>query len=394
MIQKCDVLIIGAGPAGASLALYLAEEGIGAILIDKKAEIDNPVRCAEYVPAAISRLFNGPISGISCSTAAMDTYIDYKYANTISSPGLMLDRPVFIKSLINAFIKNGGKFLSGARAVSFDDEYDGSHKSWSGKQDIQQKEWQNNGPGMVSTAIRGPSGKRSTVKSMIVVGADGPNSITGKHIGSINFDYFPGLGENIRVEVKDKKKTLIFFSPEIEGGYGWIFPKKDSINLGIGCQSPGKNMDLKSLHNGFKRKIASMDLLKLTGDLIPAGEMAAGLIPSSGMLKRIVSGSFILAGDAAGLTNPITGAGIYNAVFSAKIISGIIPRALKAGDPGLLVMIDKEYRNSFGISLGRAVKKRKMLLSGWKSAVETSDKKSFEKLIKQCWVAFKPYWRL
>ncbi|HAJ95390.1 MAG TPA: hypothetical protein DCP02_04060, partial [Actinobacteria bacterium] len=154
------------------------------------------------------------------------------------------------------------------------------------------------------------------------------------------------------------------------------------------------NMDLKSLHNGFKRKIASMDLLKLTGDLIPAGEMAAGLIPSSGMLKRIVSGSFILAGDAAGLTNPITGAGIYNAVFSAKIISGIIPRALKEGDPGLLAMIDKEYRNSFGISLGRAVKKRKMLLSGWKSAVETSDKKSFEKLIKQCWVAFKPYWRL
>ena len=54
-IQKCDVLIIGAGPAGASLVLYLEEEGISGILIDKKAEIDNPVRCAEYVPAAIGR---------------------------------------------------------------------------------------------------------------------------------------------------------------------------------------------------------------------------------------------------------------------------------------------------------------------------------------------------
>jgi len=387
-IQKCDVLIIGAGPAGASLALYLAEKGIDAILIDKKAEIDNPVRCAEYVPATISRLFNEPISGISCSTATMDTYIDYKYTNTISSPGFMLDRPVFMKSLINSFIKNGGRFLPGTRAVSFDNGH-----GICGKQDIQKKERQNNDSGIVSTTIQKSSGERSAVKSKIVVGADGPNSIVGKYIGSTNSDYFPGLGENIPVEAKDKKKTLIFFSPGIEGGYGWLFPKKDSINLGIGCQIPGKNMDLKALYNSFKRKVASMGLLNLTGDLIPVGEMAAGLIPSSGMLKRIVSGSFILAGDAAGLTNPITGAGIYNAVFSAKIISGIISRALKSGDPGLLVMIEEEYKNTLGISLRRAVEKRKMLMSGWKPAIETGDKKSFEKLIKQCWVSFKPYWK-
>jgi len=388
-IQKCDVLIIGAGPAGASLALYLAEEGIGAILIDKKAEIDNPVRCAEYVPAAISRLFDGPISGISCLTATMDTYIEYEYANTISSPGFMLDRPAFMKSLINNFTENGGRFLPGTRAVSFNDGH-----GICGKQGKKQKEWQNNDPGMVSTKIQGSNGERSVVKSKIVVGADGPNSTVGKHIESTNSGYISGLGENIPIEAKDKKKTLIFFSPEIEGGYGWLFPKKDSINLGIGCQIPGKNMDLKALYNSFKRKVASMGLLKSTGDLIPAGEMAAGLIPSSGMLKKTVSGSFILAGDAAGLTNPITGAGIYNAVFSAKIISGIIYRTLEAGDHGPLAMIEEEYKNTFGISLGRAVEKRKMLISEWKSAAGFGDKKSFEKLIRQCWVSFRDYWRI
>ena len=246
---------------------------------------------------------------------------------------------------------------------------------------------------MISTKIQESDGERSVVKSRIVVGADGPNSTAGKHIGSTNSSYLSGLGENIPVKAKDKKKTLIFFSPEIKGGYGWLFPKKDSINLGIGCQNLEKNMDLKSLYNSFKRKVASMDLLESSGDLIPAGKMAAGLIPSSGMLKKIVSGSFILAGDAAGLTNPITGAGIYNAILSAKIISGIISRALKAGDPGLLAMIEKEYENTFGISLRRAVKKRKMLISGWESAAGTGDKISFEKLIKQCWISFKPYWK-
>ena len=389
-IQKCDVLIIGAGPAGASLALYLAEAGVNVILVDKKTKIDDPVRCAEYVPAAVSRLFKKPIAGISCKVAAMDTYIDYKYVNTISSPGLMLDRPVFIESLISSFTSNGGKLLQGTSAISFKaasssgSSGDGPSKSGADfSQEIHTRITQRPG--------NGSEKDQAAIVSKIVVGADGPNSIVGRHIGSTNHSYFPGLAENIPVEAKDKKKTLIFFSPEIEGGYGWLFPKKDSINLGIGRQSINKNRDLKSLYNGFKKKINSMGLLRSTGNLMPEGKMAAGLIPSSGMLKRTVSGNFILAGDAAGLTNPITGAGIYNAILSSSIVSGIIVSALQSGDMGSLTMIENKYRNTFGISLDRAVKKRKMLMSEWSSTTE--DKISFGELVRQSWVSFKPYWK-
>ena len=418
MILKCEVLIVGAGPAGASLAAYLSEKGISTILIDKKAEIDNPVRCAEYVPAAIGRLFDRPISGINCSKVSMDTYINYEYANTMPSPGFMLDRPVFLKSLVDGFTESGGEFLPGTKAVSFDGGYGGSLKPGSGRPDIQQKDRQNNGSGMVSTAVQGPDGKRSAVKSKIVVGADGPNSIVGSHIGSTNSGYVLGLGENIPAEAKDKKKTLIFFSPEIEGGYGWLFPKAGSTNLGIGCQFAGEKKNrrivLKEIYMDFKKKLFSMDLFDFSNDQFDrireadhtgfgrrSGRMPnqlrpgliAGLIPVSGMLRKAISGSFILAGDAAGLANPITGAGIYNGVLSAKIISGIVPRALKAGDPGLLAMIEKDYENTFRASLERAAEKRKMLLSEWKSAAGSGDVKNFEKLIRQCWISFKDYWR-
>lgn len=54
---KCDVLIIGAGPAGASAALFLSEKGIDVVLIDKKTEIDQPLRCAEFVPLNTLGLF-------------------------------------------------------------------------------------------------------------------------------------------------------------------------------------------------------------------------------------------------------------------------------------------------------------------------------------------------
>ena len=73
--QKSEVLIVGAGPAGAALAFYLAGEGIETTLIDKKKRIDTPLRCAEYVPRAIGRLFDRPISGINRSTVSMDTII-------------------------------------------------------------------------------------------------------------------------------------------------------------------------------------------------------------------------------------------------------------------------------------------------------------------------------
>ena len=447
---KCEVLIIGAGPAGASLAFYLAGKGIESILIDKKQRIDTPLRCAEYVPAPIVRLFGGPISGINCSTVSMDTYIDYKYANTIPSPGFMLDRPVFLRTLVDSFIKQGGKFMPGTKAVSFDEGYGGTFKSGHAKisirnrdqqnnesigKDIQQKEsrgigfkkeglrrkdFRDNDPGMVSTVIQGRYEKRSIIRSKIVVGADGPNSIVGKYIGSINSGYILGLGEKIPVEAKDKNKTLIFFSPKIEGGYGWLFPKEGSTNIGIGCQfavnKKNINITLKNIYKDFKNEIFSMDFLDQKGgrsdtdekidagepieqpDMIPRSQnsgLMTGLIPASGMLKKTVSGSFILAGDAAGLTNPITGTGIYNAVNSSKIISSVISKALKNSEMDLLSDIEKQYLDTFGRSLQRAISRRVELMDSWPggNGPDAYSKSDFNVLIRKCWISFKDYWR-
>ena len=373
MKKKCDVLIIGAGPAGASLAYYLAREGIDTILIDRKVNAGNPVRCAEYVPSGISRLYDTPVSGVDLTTSSMTTFIGFEEEKDIKAPGFMLDRIRFSSWLIKSFLDKSGKYYKRTKALSFKEEKD-----------------------HVATTVIS-KGKKSHISSRFVVGADGPGSLVGKYMGSINKRFVLGLNENIPVEAKDKDRTMVFFSPDVPGGYGWLFPRGKSINLGIGCEAPYDRVmdgfDLKGIYRGFKNKIFSMDIVKAGGSSgrLHSGKMTAGLIPSSGMIDNSVKGRLILAGDAAGLTNPITGAGIYNAVLSAGIISGIMANTLKEGDPEMVYRIKDEYKSTFSISLSRAAAKRHILLSRWPESIRNGD--AFNSLIKDTWVAFKPYWR-
>lgn len=371
--QSCKVLVVGAGPAGASLACFLAVKGVDTVLIDKKSEIDRPVRCAEYIPANLVNLFEMHISGIELKTEEMITYIDYAESNTVKAPGLMLDRKTFTRSLAEDFIKKGGTFLRRSKAISFTEK-----------------------AGSIKAAVD-CGGNKISITTQIVAGADGPNSIVGRYMDSKNSSYILGLNENIPAEATDKSKTLVFFSPDIPGGYGWLFPREKSINLGIGCETPHdrilESLDLKGIYRAFKNNVLSMDLIKTggPGHTIPEGKITAGLIPSSGLIRNPVKDRFVLTGDAAGLSNAVTGAGIYNAVLSAHITSGVVLKALEKKDIGFLRNIEEEYENSFSMSLERAAARREEFLTRWPEGVRSEE--DFKKLVMDCWVSYKEYWK-
>jgi len=405
---ECDVLIIGGGPAGSSLSYYLASNGVKVILAEKKKNIDTPVRCAEFVPANIAGLFNFKIYGINNQIDFMDTYISpeieskgFEIIFQTKSPGFILDRDYFVKDIVRRFEKFGGKLIISLKAIKAQSEksynpnstfYNSMQQGNYANPSIYNKNSFSAVPEdfIITTFLNKNTKTVFNIKSKIVVGADGPLSFVGRLTGSINSSFTIAMQENLKIRDDKPNHLKIFFSPYIKCRYGWIFPKTDSINLGIGIDCSN---DIKKIFELFKNHLQNSGILKRDNirDSLYKNDgkkKITGLIPNSGIVKKPVYGNFILIGDAAGLCNPITGAGIINAVYSAKLVSETILKSLKNNDLKILNEIKEFYIKEFGQSINRAIKKREYMKQNWQNSMLP-----FSALIRKTWVAYKDYWR-
>ena len=177
--------------------------------------------------------------------------------------------------------------------------------------------------------------------------------------------------------------TDIFLSAAMPGGYAWLFPKGDVANLGLGLAPTWRHRLkplLDALHSDLVRQgRVGGDILSVTGGAIPVGGM-----------RRLVStlgpATVLLAGDAAGLTNPVTGAGIASAVISGRL-AGEAAAAHLAGDRDATVDYAEEIEAVFGGSLARALARRRELLS-----LYVSDRTPTPSDLMKGWIAFPDYW--
>lgn len=395
-----DVAIIGAGPAGASLAYFLSGFNLKVALIEKKKYADTPVRCAELVPKAITQLYSDKIDGINNEVSQMETYIEGSLANIIKSPGFILDRNIFVDFLIKIFLKKGGTYLNSSTFLNafYLDNSRQKHKS-----DLSVKLAENSSRKFLSANILNgisikvkQKDKIINLKTKILVGADGPNSAVAKIMNSFSDTdnkvqkkipsgscYIAGFQENLTTETNYENNTKIFFYPHLTCGYGWLFPKKSSINIGVAISMEAVKRDgLKNTYQRFKNELIKNNAI--SGNEKQNG-VISGLVPVSGISPEVVKDNVMLIGDAAGLCNPITGAGNFNAAVSAKIASEYIKKALSSSSLNVLKEADKEINNFFNVSLSHGRSKRKMLEANW----TTND---FEGLIKKTWISFRDYW--
>jgi digeranylgeranylglycerophospholipid reductase len=359
-----DVLVVGLGPAGACAAAAAARAGAHVLAIDRRAVPGAPVQCAEFIPAMIGQEVAAVHAAWRQGIGSMTTWVEGAGPHVKPEfPGHMIDRAAFDAALVAEAEVRGVDCRLGVVLRRLDSD----------------------GTAIISPARGEELGIRERrggiVRARVVIGADGPRSVVGRAIGRINRE----LAETRQITVPLRspfEATDIYLSASIPGGYAWLFPKRDVANLGLGIEPAARHRLKPLLHALHRRLIAegrvSAAIFAHTGGAIPVG----GMLDPAGRLRDT---TVLLAGDAAGLTNPVTGAGINAAVISGRL-AGEAAARIAQGDAVARDDFVEELGDLFGASLGRALARRRELLQIY------ADRGPCAADLERAWIAFPAYW--
>ncbi|SMC92664.1 geranylgeranyl reductase family [Desulfocicer vacuolatum DSM 3385] len=345
--QVCDILIIGAGPAGSSAAMTAAVNGADVLVVDQRTIIGQPVQCAEYIPAQLLGEVNLDPDIIVQTVRSMKTFYRRRLVKKTDALGYMIHRDLFDQSLAKTAIKAGANLLTAARVIRMEKG---------------------------AVIIKHKNGPEEIINPSVIIGADGPLSITARWMGAQNTHLMAGIQKQVKLNAPINA-TEIYFDPLFYGGYGWFFPKGKYANVGLATT------------RGNRSKLGKM-LNYLIHELDKEGKIAEGLRrPCAGWIpagppRKVVRDNMMLVGDAAGQTHAITGAGIPQAVICGKMAGKWAARAVKADDNGLLNEYEKEWRGQFERTLVLANSRRVYMEENWNR---------LEDIMERCWVAFKDY---
>nr|WP_149182864.1 geranylgeranyl reductase family protein [Streptomyces sp. TRM49041] len=303
-----DVVVVGAGPAGASAAYAAAVEGRRVLLLEKAAlpryktcggGIIGPSRDA--LPPGFELPLRDRVHAVTFS-------MNGRFARTRRSRRMLfglINRPEFDAQLVEHAQKAGAELRTGV-AVARVEQHGAAV------------------PDRRTVAVVLADGE--TVLARAVVGADGSASRIGAHVG-VKLDQVDlGLEAEIPVPPTVAEdwagRVLIDWGP-MPGSYGWVFPKGDTLTVGV-ISARGEGAATKRYLEDF---VARLGL--------------AGFEPaiSSGHLTRCRSddsplsrGRVIVCGDAAGLLEPWTREGISFALRSGRLAGEWAARIAEAHD--------------------------------------------------------------
>jgi len=303
--QSHDVIIVGSGPAGATLAYELAKRGIGVLVLEKE-KLPRYKCCAGGVTSKAAKLLDFDISEV-----AEDVIHELGFTFNLGSPYLgqhsqplmyTVTRDVFDYFLMQRARQLGAALLDGQKV----------------RQVQVSADWVE-----ISTAD-------NIFRSRLVVGADGAYSMVARELGmGRRIECLVGIESEIVVPEEELAKWKSRAQVDmgcIPKGYGWIFPKRNHLSIGVAC-SASKAKNLHAHHQGFVNSL-NMGSYIITGS-------SSHLIPTCTKGRLVWQNKALLLGDAAGLADPLTGEGIYNAIQSAQLAAPVIADTLVRGKAGL-----------------------------------------------------------
>ena len=338
MKDMYDVLVIGAGPGGSIAAKTAAEKGLDVLLIEKRQEIGDPVRCAEGVNKEYLKKHVEIDSSWICADlkgsrifSPNGTKIEMAQEISGGEVGYVLERKIFDRALAEHAAKAGVEVRVKTRATGLIIEDD-----------------------FVKGARLMHLGKEYEVRAKIVIGADGVESKVGRWAG-IDTALKPVDIETCAqyliagVDIDQEYCEFYIGSELAPGGYIWIFPKGEGkANVGVGLLGSKtgkfKPRPVDYLNNFVEQKFPNAGIV----------EMVFGGVPVSGCIEKTSTNGLMLVGDAARQSDPITGGGILNAMDAGKLAGEAAYEAISAEDVSfekLEEVYEKRWRETTGYAI-------------------------------------------
>lgn len=306
VMKTYDVLIVGAGPAGTVAGYHLAQAGFKVLILEKALFPRRKVCGGALTQKALDEL---PFDITPVIHRAVDWgYLGFQ-GQTIcaihaDSPiAYLVDRSTFDHFLLGKAIEQGVECVQQAKAIQITQTDTG-------------------------ITVQTPE---TSVQGRFLIGADGVHSLVARQSGirkpsptSLCYEARLALPENTSQDFLD---SITFDFGTLWWGYGWIFPKRDHLNVGVFRNWPGRKTSRKHLSRFIRQhpglRIASiLDVRAFPG-------------PLGGKSGPFHKGRCLLIGDAAGLADPWLGEGIYYALASGRMAAESILQQENSDMPDL-----------------------------------------------------------
>jgi geranylgeranyl reductase family protein len=336
--------VVGAGPGGSTTAYTLAKAGIKVALIDK-ATFPRQKACGGGLP---QRVFTKP--GLPDFKSALEAHSDsliFECCDTGDRAYMPWHGPVvwqvrrfnLDKTIFECAVDAGAEPMTGMNIRTWDYEGDG-------------------------VVLRTADGKE--VKAKMVVGAGGARDLIAKVLRkreNLPEDWGekeahaatriePEVGEDVVEEYYGKERAVwIHFNPKGVRGYGWVFPKKSTLNIGVAeFVITDKKLNLHEVTKDYIKLLEKENLIPPGLDKV---KIDGAYLPIAGPLPKTVTDRCVLVGDAAGFPSALTGEGMWYAIESGRCAGEAIVEQLQKGDltKAGLENYERKWEASFGKEL-------------------------------------------
>ena len=330
-MQHYDVIVVGAGPAGATAAYIAARHGAHVLLLEEHTQIGRPIQCTGLLSLRGWRLARAPDTLIVRTITGVRVHSPDGSVYELGGDRVrayVINRDRFDQYLVERAAKVGVIVQTGTRAVAL-----GPYKKRAR-----------------TLVTQTPSGARQSLSASVIIGADGPHSLLTQQAGLPRpHKILLGLQALIATPLLSEEDgngrvrgdfVEVFFGKRWAANcFAWSVPAADgTARVGLATDLFHKAQEcFERLRTEYHR---SGKILSYQSGMIPIGPA-----------ERTVADGVLIVGDAAGQAKPTSGGGIYTGMLCARIAGEVAARCALSGHTDACTL--REYEKLWRAQLAR-----------------------------------------